>query len=207
MKIIIPGDPIPLARPRFSKRGGVYDCQKFDKRQVSWKMKLALREQNCTIIEHGAISVSINCTFLPSCPAQWMKNQYLWGYASHISRPDLDNLVKFVLDCGNGILWKDDAQICKLEAKKSYSNFPSTIIEFNEIKKITMTSDVEKVFKVFAPGDITELVDDFTPILESCEDDFLENREELFLPVLATRLVNFANKWAGKLKKVQNLES
>lgn len=36
----------------------------------------------------------------------------------HVSTPDIDNLVKSVLDAWNGILWTDDARICELRACK-----------------------------------------------------------------------------------------
>lgn len=32
-------------------------------------------------------------------------------------RVDLDNLVKFLLDCSNGLLWRDDSQIVALSAR------------------------------------------------------------------------------------------
>jgi Holliday junction resolvase RusA-like endonuclease len=38
----------------------------------------------------------------------------------HVTRPDLDNLIKLVLDSGNGLLWEDDKQIVFLEAAKHY---------------------------------------------------------------------------------------
>lgn len=42
----------------------------------------------------------------------------------HTKRPDLDNLIKNVLDRGNGILWQDDNFIYKVEAEKLYSVKP-----------------------------------------------------------------------------------
>lgn len=36
----------------------------------------------------------------------------------HASRPDLDNLVKAVLDALSGVLWRDDAQVCCGEGAK-----------------------------------------------------------------------------------------
>ncbi len=34
------------------------------------------------------------------------------------TRVDVDNLTKLALDAGNGILWKDDSQIYRLDAEK-----------------------------------------------------------------------------------------
>lgn len=44
------------------------------------------------------------------------------------SKPDLDNLIKFVQDSLNGIFYKDDALICELKASKVYSERPRTEI-------------------------------------------------------------------------------
>lgn len=36
-------------------------------------------------------------------------------------RPDLDNYVKSVFDAFDGIVWKDDGQVCEIEARKLYT--------------------------------------------------------------------------------------
>jgi Holliday junction resolvase RusA-like endonuclease len=38
-----------------------------------------------------------------------------------VKRPDMDNLLKGLLDCGNGIIWNDDAQIVDLKLEKRYA--------------------------------------------------------------------------------------
>ena len=39
----------------------------------------------------------------------------------HISRPDLDKLVRGVLDPLTGVVWSDDAQVTRLVAEKRYA--------------------------------------------------------------------------------------
>ena len=53
--------------------------------------------------------------------------------APHIDEPDIDNLVKFVLDALNGIFWKDDKFISKITASKMYGESPCTIVEIEEL--------------------------------------------------------------------------
>ena len=36
-------------------------------------------------------------------------------------KPDIDNIVKIILDAMNGIAFKDDTQITKLNVEKTYS--------------------------------------------------------------------------------------
>jgi len=38
----------------------------------------------------------------------------------HTQKPDLDNPVKFVKDCLNGVCWRDDSQVVSLIASKSW---------------------------------------------------------------------------------------
>ncbi len=40
----------------------------------------------------------------------------------HITKPDIDNLEKFLFDSLTGYLWKDDSQIIQSESYKYYSN-------------------------------------------------------------------------------------
>jgi len=48
----------------------------------------------------------------------------------HISRPDIDNIIKFYLDAMTGTFWKDDACVCTVEASKMYSKQGSVEIEY-----------------------------------------------------------------------------
>jgi Holliday junction resolvase RusA-like endonuclease len=47
----------------------------------------------------------------------------------HTKKPDADNLLKFIKDCANGILWHDDSQVNNLTARKEYGENPRTEIE------------------------------------------------------------------------------
>jgi len=52
----------------------------------------------------------------------------------HESRPDLDNLAKFVNDVANGILWQDDAQIARLSLEKVWAEEDKTVIDFEILR-------------------------------------------------------------------------
>jgi len=51
----------------------------------------------------------------------------------HVKKPDIDNCIKYILDCGNGVLWDDDCQIVKIVAEKCISNIPRTEMVVKEI--------------------------------------------------------------------------
>ena len=49
------------------------------------------------------------------------------------SKPDIDNLIKAILDGLNGAAWEDDAQVCKVTASKRwYDGEPMAIVIVEE---------------------------------------------------------------------------
>lgn len=46
------------------------------------------------------------------------------GLVKHINKPDGDNLLKSALDALNGIVFRDDAQACRMAIQKAYSREP-----------------------------------------------------------------------------------
>lgn len=197
MKIILPGDPIPKLRPRFLRTGRTYDVQDATKLSVRRNMAAKYKEPPVS----GPLSVSFEfCFEPPSAASKELKNLMLWNIEKHNRRPDFDNLEKFALDCGNCILWCDDSQIVECHSVKKWSNMSCTIIEFNEINNSHMSKKIEKVFKIFDPIEYESIANDIWQI--GALGSKFENKE-----VLASRLVDFSNKWADKLKKIQNKEA
>lgn len=119
-KYIIPGKPIPLARPRFSK-GRVYDPQEEEKNEVWMYIR---RQQNGPMLM-GPVHFEIK--FFMKKPKKWKGN--VW----HSNKPDLSNLIKFYEDIGTGILYYDDKQISKISAEKVYGDEERTEITIREI--------------------------------------------------------------------------
>ena len=128
MIVVIPGRPIPQQRPRFAK-GHAYDPSAKDKREFMLK---CVEEQ---LPEGIAGPLSIDLTFEYKRP----KTHFRTGKFSHIMKedapmihtqtPDLDNLVKFVLDALNGKYYIDDRQIYKITARKKWSETDQTIVK------------------------------------------------------------------------------
>lgn len=69
---------------------------------------------------------------IPTSKTKKVKNQMADGNIKHTVKPDLDNLVKSILDGLNGIAWHDDAQIVQLNVSKSYSESPHIFITIRE---------------------------------------------------------------------------
>lgn len=114
MIYILKGDPIPLARPRFSK-DVVYDSQK--NQRMYYRSLLAYQHDGSKM--EGPLHLNV-IYFMP-IPISISKvaQQKLIGKI-HKSRPDLDNLIKWTNDICNGILFHDDSSIARITATKVY---------------------------------------------------------------------------------------
>jgi len=53
----------------------------------------------------------------------------------HTSRPDADNLAKFVADALNGIFWHDDSCIARLIVEKQYNEVPGVFVRIMPANK------------------------------------------------------------------------
>lgn len=130
MIIQINGNPIPYARVRVTRFGAYNPLG--DKKKAIMTHLLSLRILKLT----GPLNVKL--TFDVPIP-KWTSNKKQKQMINHIvvpsKRPDLDNFIKFILDCANGILFDDDSQIVSIKARKRYSELPSTIIEINQWKE------------------------------------------------------------------------
>ena len=126
MIIEYPVKPKPAPRPRVTKFGAYND-----KDYTSWKngLKLLAKSKIKQPLE-GAIEINIE--FLYSIPKSWSKKDKE-NANYHTFKPDIDNLIKSVLDGLNGIAYKDDSQVCKIEAIKRYGDKDSVIIKLKNI--------------------------------------------------------------------------
>jgi len=118
---IINGDPIPLARARFGK-GRAWDAQKRLKLMLGIELSKQHLDQP---LYYGALHLDVvfYMTFAKSTP---QKTRDKFVNKPHIFKPDLSNLIKFIEDVAQGIIYKDDCIIASVFAKKIYDNNPRT---------------------------------------------------------------------------------
>jgi Holliday junction resolvase RusA-like endonuclease len=124
----IEGSPIPLKRPRFGV-DHVYDSQKREKMGASLQLK---SQHEYTMPFEGPLKVEI--TFFMPIPLRRAKKDQIACYMPHHIKPDLDNLIKFVLDCANGIIICDDALVSSIVANKIYSRIARTELSITRLE-------------------------------------------------------------------------
>lgn len=72
---------------------------------------------------------------IPKSYSKSKREQALRGELRPAKKPDLDNIIKHVKDCANGILWADDKQIVEYlpGTGKFYSDDPRWVIAVEEV--------------------------------------------------------------------------
>jgi len=141
---IIPGKPVPLLRPRFSGRR-IFDTQK--KIKIDWGIILTEQLGDMPFFV-GPLHLQV--TFYFPIPQSSQKRQDSIKDTLFFYKPDVDNLVKFIADCANGILYKDDANIASLFAQKLYSDQPRTeltLVELSPYKEYMHEEKNKKQYK------------------------------------------------------------
>lgn len=133
MRYVVNIKPKPQSRPRFGK-GRAYEKRDM----TSWKQQAGylLKSQRPDIIEKGAIAFLVTFYIRPPKSIIGVKKmaQALESETIYVEkRPDLDNCLKAIWDCSNGLLFKDDGQIAVTSAQKLYSLKPRIEIEIFEL--------------------------------------------------------------------------
>jgi len=120
----VPGQPIGKGRPRFGN-GRAYTPATTAKaeRAAAAIASDAMMDAGLDPFT-GPVSVVIVARY--RIPPSWTKKKQTAARSHEIQpgKPDLDNVVKLILDACNGVTFEDDAQVVMLEAIKTFSDEP-----------------------------------------------------------------------------------
>lgn len=124
---VVPGTPVPKARPRFFARHGKIGAETC-KRTIDYEKTVAIYARRAM---HGrppySQPISIVITINIPIPKSWSKIRQEMANRREImptGRPDKDNYEKAIFDAMNGIVWLDDAQVVDSFTCKRYSRCP-----------------------------------------------------------------------------------
>lgn len=112
------GPPRPLMRPRFSK-GRVYNPSSGDMRDF---LRVAKPHAPPVLADGGPLSIDMEFVFArPSSHLTSRGGLRVSAPRFHTNMPDVDNLVKLVLDALNGEFYRDDRQVIAISARKRFA--------------------------------------------------------------------------------------
>ena len=132
----IPGKPVAKKRPRFARRGKfviTYNPQQTEEGRFLFEIQKQWQRKPL----NDPIKI-LMFFYMPIPKSTYSSKRKLMerGWIFHTKRPDLDNLIKFVKDCLNGVVYQDDSQVFSIQAEKRYSEDPKTEVFISWVEKL-----------------------------------------------------------------------
>lgn len=123
----VPGQPRGKERPRWtmvSSTAIVYTPK--NTKDYEDIIRTHYKLKNCEPFKKGeALEVSAIAYYqIPTSTKKGHKVLMLKGDILPTKKPDIDNIIKIVLDALNGVAYYDDSQVCKVNFMKMYSENP-----------------------------------------------------------------------------------
>ena len=130
------GEPVAKGRPRFSTRGKfpvAYTPEK-TKAYESEVAMMASASMGTSEDLEGALEAFIYVTYaVPTSYSKKRSEACLSGLEKHTKKPDLDNVVKSVVDGMDKIVFLNDSQITSIHATKVYGEIAKVEVMVREI--------------------------------------------------------------------------
>lgn len=129
----VPGKIIGKGRPRLNTyTGSVYTPTRTKDYESLIEQYFLLKYPRYKPFE-GRVQIEINAFFeIPKNAKKADKELMLENKINPTKKPDIDNIIKIILDAMNGIAFKDDIQITKLNVEKTYSDTEKVQIKISE---------------------------------------------------------------------------
>ncbi len=112
--LYVPGVPIAQGSKNAYRRGDRIVLVESAKRLPAWRYKVstAAKGAGLPLLESEAVKVTLLfCMPHPKRPIKRFPT----------TKPDLDKLTRAILDALTGIAYKDDSQVCQIDAQKVYT--------------------------------------------------------------------------------------
>jgi Holliday junction resolvase RusA-like endonuclease len=129
----VPGKVIGKGRPRVNSYTGiVYTPTKTKDYESLVEQYFLIKYPKIKMIE-GRVKVTIIAYFeIPKSTKKDDITKMIDNQISPTKKPDIDNIVKIILDSMNKFAFKDDTQITKLEVEKKYALEEKVYIKIEE---------------------------------------------------------------------------
>ena len=131
-QFVIPGDPVGKQRPKAS----------FQQRRIYTPEKTISYENFVKHCYYGhphfcdrTVAVYMKVYLpIPSSSTKKKKEQMLENEIRPSKKPDIDNVIKSVLDGLNGVAYEDDKQVVRLFVEKFYDIAPRVEVQIEDFK-------------------------------------------------------------------------
>ena len=129
----MPGEIVGKARPRMNTRTGRAYTPTNTKMYEYALRQWFIREYPYFTPIETRVKVTIIAYFdIPKSTSKKKEAEMLSESISPTKKPDIDNIIKIILDAMNKFAFKDDTQVTKLEIEKKYAKNPKIYIKIEE---------------------------------------------------------------------------
>lgn len=130
------GIPRGQGRPRFNRMGGAYKSSEDRAYEKSICMAYWAKYTGAKPMD-GPLVLRIKAYFpIPQSKSKREKALMLEGKIKPTCRPDVDNIVKAVLDALNGVAFPDDKAVTWLIGEKIYGEKPGIYVEIDGVERL-----------------------------------------------------------------------
>lgn len=135
MKLTVKGEPRGKQRPRFNMRtGSTYTPSETVAYEKAIRAAYYEAGGNEDTKCHGAAALLIKAYYgIPKTAPKSAKDMMLQGLRKPNKKPDIDNVIKIVMDGLSGTAYDDDKQVVEVTAAKAYSDEPRIEVWINEV--------------------------------------------------------------------------
>ena len=132
----VPGKPQGKSRPRFGNGKAYTDAQTREyEERIAWNYRRIAG--GFRFPDDVFLRVRVQQQMpIPQSASKARKVEMLGGGTFPSAKPDLDNVVKAVLDGLNGVAYKDDVRVVGIHSVKIYSDNPGVLVEVSRMEHI-----------------------------------------------------------------------
>lgn len=133
MTFTIPGEPVGKGRPRVDRgRAHTPEKTKAYEEKVKWCYRAAHGR-----LHEGPLRMVVTAVYrIPKSASRRTREAMIDGEIFPTKIPDIDNVVKCIMDSLNKLAYKDDAQIVRLFAQKFYGTEGHVIVQITGINEM-----------------------------------------------------------------------
>ena len=137
VKFTVPGPPKGKARARTvkTKKGQTFSYTPEGTVLYENKIKTSYFQECRESFQNGeALKITATAYFnIPKSTSKKKRQEMLSGQILPTKKPDIDNIVKCILDALNKTAYHDDSQVVQLTITKRYAERPRVEVEIQEI--------------------------------------------------------------------------
>jgi Holliday junction resolvase RusA-like endonuclease len=121
----VDGTPIGKGRPKFARRGNFVSTYTPTKTRDYEDLITDAAKQAMGSSEPLETPIAVYFYITMPIPISYSKKRReacLMNLERPMKKPDTDNIIKCFLDAMNGVIYKDDSQVCSIHATKVYGS-------------------------------------------------------------------------------------